>query len=190
VYQRLLVDQRLHELLFRIDLDLAADAQRAGCECGGRLHSARFPRKPRGCTDLSPDAEYRLSFCCNREGCRQRYTPASVRFLGRKVYLGAVVLVASALDGTATPAARTKLLDVLGVSRRTLRRWRGWWRSAFVESPFWQAVQGRLRNPLSVDDLPRSLLRRFGGDECERVIAVLRWIAPITASFSKMSLAF
>ena len=189
MYQRLLVDQRLHGMLLRIDLELANATQRGGCECGGRLHSARFPRKPRGGLDLGPDAERRLSFCCDREGCRQRYTPASVRFLGRKVYLGAVVLVASALDGTATPAERTKLLDELGVSRRTLRRWRGWWQSTFVESPFWQAVQGRLRDPLSVDDLPQSLLRRFGGDNREHVIAVLQWIAPITTSFSR-SLAF
>jgi hypothetical protein len=130
-----------------------------------------------------------LSFCCDQEGCRRRHTPPSVRFLGRKVYLGAVVLVASALDGTATPAERTKLLEVLGVSRRTLRRWRGWWQSTFVESPFWRAIQGHLRDPLSVNDLPRSLLRRFGSDERERVIAVLQWIAPITTSSSR-SLAF
>ena len=37
----------------------------------------------------------RFSLCCGREGCRKRATPPSLRFLGRRVYLCAVVLVAS-----------------------------------------------------------------------------------------------
>jgi hypothetical protein len=39
----------------------------------------------------------RFSLCCGREGCRRRATPPSVRFLGRRVYVGAVVIVASVL---------------------------------------------------------------------------------------------
>jgi hypothetical protein len=39
---------------------------------------------------------HRFSFCCDRDGCRNRATPPSVRFLGRKVYLGAVVMLISA----------------------------------------------------------------------------------------------
>ncbi len=77
---------------------------RKGCSCGGRLHSANYPRAPRGGPDHLPE-EYRsrFSFCCDRDGCRKRMTPPSVRFLGRKVYLGAVVILVSAMRQGPTP---------------------------------------------------------------------------------------
>jgi hypothetical protein len=37
------------------------------------------------------------------EGCRTRLTPVSVRFLGRRVYLGAIVLLACVLRQGPTP---------------------------------------------------------------------------------------
>ena len=43
--------------------------------------------------DLPDEYRYRFSFCCDRDGCRKRVTPPSVRFLGRRVYLGAVVIL-------------------------------------------------------------------------------------------------
>ena len=190
MYQNVPMSEGFHAVLFRIDQELASAVQEAGCECGGRLHRARYPRKPRGGIDLGPEAGHRLSFCCNQEGCRRRRTPASVRFLGRKVYLGAVVLVASALDGSASPSERTKLLDLLGVSRRTLRRWQGWWRITFVASPFWQVARGYLQDPLSIADLPQSLLEHFKGSVRQRVLRVLKWISPITIAFSRKGLAF
>ena len=90
MYHKLLCDASLYDFLFKIDLDLAASTRAGGCAaCGGRLHSARYPRKPRGGPgDLGREYECRLSFCCAVDGCRQRATPASVRFLGRRVYLG------------------------------------------------------------------------------------------------------
>ena len=64
----------------------------------GMLHSARYPRKPRGgLDDLGPDYATRLSFCCAVDGCRRRTTPPSVRYLGRRVYLGAVVVLVTAM---------------------------------------------------------------------------------------------
>ncbi len=93
MYAQLLGDARLYDMLQRIDEDLAGQARAAGCRCGGRLDSARYRRKPRGGpAGLSASYEQRLSFCCAAEGCRKRTTPPSVRFLGRKVYLGAVVV--------------------------------------------------------------------------------------------------
>ena len=86
--------------LCRIDEDLAAQVRAAGCaDCGGALHSARYPRKPRGVgrTMLGDAYEWRLSYCCDRDGCRRRATPASVRFLGRRVFLGAVVVLLTAI---------------------------------------------------------------------------------------------
>jgi len=92
-------DSRFYQFLFRIDQDIAAQVRAGGCCCGGILHSARYPRKPRGIrTKMDESYTSRLSFCCAREGCRRRSTPPSVRFLGRKVYLGAVVILVTALE--------------------------------------------------------------------------------------------
>lgn len=79
----LLFDSILWQLRLRFDRDLAAEAREQGCRCGGVLHRADYPRKPRGGpSDLGPDYGRRLSLCCAREGCRKRTTPPSVRFLG------------------------------------------------------------------------------------------------------------
>jgi hypothetical protein len=108
----LLRDASLYDQLLTFDQDPAAEARRAGCGfCGGRLHSARYPRKSRGGLDeLGPDYATRLSFCCAVDGCRRRTTPPSVRYLGRRAYLGAVVVLVTALSGgiTATRAAQQR----------------------------------------------------------------------------------
>src|SRR5262245_15215104 len=100
VYHNLEYPTMYHELprgatfwlfLFSIDQDLAETARKQACSCGGRLHCANYPRKSRGTgDDLPPQYDCRLSFCCDRDGCRKRVTPPSVRFLGRRVYLGVV----------------------------------------------------------------------------------------------------
>ena len=49
MYQSVLADVRLFELLGRIDQDLARVVQGKGCgRCGGRLDRADYARKPRG----------------------------------------------------------------------------------------------------------------------------------------------
>ena len=71
--------------LLAVDEDLAEKTRKKGCPCGGRLHCANYLRKPRGTPDQLPEPQrLRLSFCCDRDGCRKRVTPPSVRFLGRK----------------------------------------------------------------------------------------------------------
>ncbi|NLS97786.1 MAG: hypothetical protein GXX96_37065 [Planctomycetaceae bacterium] len=40
----------------------------------------------------------------DRDGCRKRTTPLSVRFLGRKVYLGAVVVLVAAMRQGPSPS--------------------------------------------------------------------------------------
>ncbi|WP_245731956.1 hypothetical protein [Thiocapsa roseopersicina] len=81
-------------MLLHIDEDLAEAAREAGCPaCGGTLHQADYPRKPRGCPEPWREAfATRRSFCCAQ--CRRRLTPRSVRFLGRRVYLGLIVVLA------------------------------------------------------------------------------------------------
>jgi len=46
-----------------------------------------------------------LSFCCALDGCRSRATPPSLRFLGRKVYLAAIVVLIAILRHGATARA-------------------------------------------------------------------------------------
>ena len=89
----LLQDLKFFRLLLRIDEELAGQTRAEGCPCGGVLHCANYPRKPRGCpSEIVDDFDTRFSFCCNR--CRRRMTSMSVRFLGRRVYLALVVVLA------------------------------------------------------------------------------------------------
>ncbi len=178
---RLLGDARFHLLQLKFDEDLAAIARMARCaECGGRLDSANYPRKSRGGTTLPEDYETKFSFCCATDGCRLRNTPPSVRFLGRRVYLGAVIVLACAMQQGATPVRASRLRELLGVSLRTLARWRAWWRTAFVESAFWKAARAFLSPTVDESGLPLSLLERFSPNEEERLAALLRFVRPLS----------
>lgn len=184
MYHNLLHDASLFEFLHVIDADLARAARAAGCGCGGRVHSARYRRKPRGGPrDLDPEAEMRASFCCARDGCRKRVTPVSVRFLGRRVYWGTVVLLGTAMVHGVTPRRAAELRRLLGVSARTLARWRSWWREGFVETRLWRAMQGRFIPAVDLGALPASLLERFGAEDLrQKLIATLRFLAPLTTT--------
>ena len=165
--------------LIRLDEELADQAQCAGCSCGGVLHRANYPRKPRGCPTLAIREAFssRLSFCCSR--CRRRTTSVSVRFLGRRVYLGLVVVLCSARHaGQNTAAAR--LCEALAVPLRTLQRWRRWWREDFMQTPLWQAMCARFMPPVSAQGLPGDLLARFAGEATEALQRLLRFLAPLT----------
>lgn len=179
---RLLGDARFHVAQLKFDEDLAREAQAEGCtECGGRLDSAPYPRKPRGATSVLPK-EYssRLSFCCAQRGCRKRRTPPSVRFLGRRVYLGMTVVLTMAMQQGVTPVRARRLREVLGVSLRTLARWREWWLTAFAQSSFWKAAKALFMPPVDERGLPLSLLERFEGDEAGRLSSLLRLLLPLT----------
>lgn len=180
----LLGDASLHRRLLSIDQDLGREAREGGCRvCGGRLHRADYPRQPRGAPEgLGADFERRLSFCCGREGCRKRLTPASVRFLGRRVWLGVVVTLACvATHGVSGRRAR-RLREELGVDRRTLERWRRWWREELPAAGAWQGLRGKLRGGLRVEELPCSLLERFAGSAAEKLVALLRFVTPLSHS--------
>lgn len=81
----LLDDASVWSLLVDIDREIAATIQSQGCPCGETLHSARYPRKSRGwpSEQLGEDCQSRLSFCCDRDGCRRRSTQLANRFLMR-----------------------------------------------------------------------------------------------------------
>lgn len=153
---KLLVDDRFYHVLANIDLDLAETARSAGCACSGVLHSARYPRKPRGLPNDHQGDDRRASFCCAT--CRKRTTPASVRFLGRRVYLGAVVVLATALQQGPSPWRVRRLREVFDVSMQTLARWRAWWAEAFAESTFWKAARAAFSPAVAASTAPSALL--------------------------------
>jgi hypothetical protein len=105
-----LLDAKFHAFLLRIDEDLAAETRARGCRrCGCRLHRDRYPRKPRGGPrNLSEAYRHRLSFTCSI--CDKRHKPASVRFLGRRVYLAVTVVLAGAVRTGLTDANTAKSL--------------------------------------------------------------------------------
>jgi hypothetical protein len=186
VYQAVLADAKFHEQLLVFDRDLAASARAARCWlCGGALHSASYDRKPRGCPGgLGQEYAKRFSFCCAVDGCRKRTTPPSLRFLGRHVYLATVVTLISALMLGTTPSRLARLSVVPGLDRRTLARWRAWWRSTFTDSPFAPVAMAAVVPPIDIAALPVSLLERFAGDVGGKLIALLRFLGPLTGGAS------
>ena len=114
---QLLQDPSFLRLLVSIDQDFAEQVRAAGCPCGGVLHLAVYPRKPRG-LERKDRADFcsRLSFCCSV--CRKRSTSMSVRFLGRRVYVMLAMVLASTRSVTCMPAA-AQLSAWLRVPRQT-----------------------------------------------------------------------
>lgn len=156
----------LWPILFQIDETLRDAAKAKGCpRCGARLDQADYRRKPRGGPD-QPIGDVlcrRLSLCCAAEGCRKRVTPASARYLDRRVYLGVLVVLVAALREGATPTRMKTLSSTFGVDRRTVERWRGWWREVFSSSPGWRVARGHLAFP--EERAPCRLIRAFDAIE-------------------------
>lgn len=174
----LLSDPTFHALLLRIDQELAASTRAQRCACAGALHSADYPRKPRGCPPACREIHaLRLSFCC--AACRQRSTPQSVRFLGRRVYLALAVVLVSARPAGPTDAAQ-RVQDAVGVARRTLARWRLWWREQFPATALWRAGCAQFMPPVPEAELPGALISRFAGAPHEALTRLLVWLSPVT----------
>jgi len=187
------LELKFFERLEEIDRALALAVKGGRCaHCGGALHFTNYNRKPRG-GSFGASAEsksLRYSLCCGRDGCRKRALPPSLRFLGQRVYAGAVVLLASVwaqvLD-TVQAAAKASQVPL-----RTLQRWGNWWRSEFVATTFWQELRAHVVPPApDAHDLPRSLLECLIGEGLrtvhhptltEALLKVARHLAPITTN--------
>jgi hypothetical protein len=144
-----------------------ADAVVAGrCRhCGGPLHRSDYRRKPRGALIAGAGEAFtrRHSLCCGRRGCRKRALPPSLRFLGRRVYLEMVVVLASVFALTAT--LLREAVAASGVPARTLRRWGSWWREVFPRLPTWAELRVRFVPPPPDEaELPLSLVERLAAD--------------------------
>jgi len=110
MHDSLLRDVAFWRFLLNIDREFAKNAREDGCSCGGHLHAGNYFRNPRGGPDgLPKECCLRLSLCCDREGCRKRLTPPSVRFLGAKVYLLPVIFLAAAMRQGPSPRAMHEL---------------------------------------------------------------------------------
>lgn len=177
-------DANFYQLLTRIDESIAEEVRARGCDCGGVLHRADYLRKPRGERGVLDESyQRRLSFCCAEDGCRRRCTPPSVRFLGRKVYLGVIVVLITALNHGLSAARRQRLTETLGVCVQTLRRWQQWWREQFVQTRCWRGLAGQFLPPIVTAHLPGALLERLSGRALsERVVQLLVLIAPSTTA--------
>ena len=182
MYHDLVRNASFWMFLTDVDQELAESAHQQACPCGGRLHRANYPRKPRGGPDdLPSEYGYRFSFCCGRDGCRKRVTPPSVRFLGRSVYLGAVVILVAAMRQGPSPRRVRELSELFGADRRTINRWRAFWRERFPLTPFWKVARGRLVPTIEVDFLPGTLLEAFVPDQdYEGWKKLLLFLSPIT----------
>jgi hypothetical protein len=178
VCHTLLQDPNFFRLLLCIDQELAGELKAGGCVCGGVLHRADYPRKPRGCLgEFRAQFESRWSFCCNR--CRKRSTSMSVRFLGRRVYLAVAVVIASAQRARSSAPA-VQLALALSVPVRTLERWRGWWRAQFPLTALWRGACGRFMPPVQSQRLPGSALERFAGTHAQSMRHFLMFLTPIS----------
>jgi hypothetical protein len=182
VGQNDLANPQLPQYLRKVDADLAQNLQQRGCLlCGGKLHRANYQRKPRSGTPRIEEL-LRDSFCCDQDGCRKRHTPPSVRFLGRRVYWGVVVVLVAAARQGLTPRRMRVLREALGIDRRTVERWRQWWLETFVESPFWKRARARFMPRITESLLPLSLGQAFQIARPGQLIALLRFLGPLTTS--------
>jgi len=110
-----------------------------------------------------------------------RCMPASVRFLGRRVYWGVVVLLATALCSGLSLRRGRQLTQQLSVPVLTLLRWRHWWLSEFTRTAVWQELRGKLLPPLAAAELPAGLLQRVVALDTPTAMAmILRWLAPLS----------
>ncbi len=183
MYHELFRDASFWEFLFSVDEDLAEASREGGCPCGGRLHRANYPRKPRGgCGNLPESYGYRLSFCCERDGCRKRKTPRSVRFLGRKLYLGAVVVLVAAMRHGPSSRRVRELSELFRVDERTIIRWQVFWREHFPRTTFWKVNRGRLVPRIDISKLPSALLDAFihSDNSHEDWRRLMEFLSPIT----------
>ena len=176
------IGDKFWKWLFEIDVRIGRLVAVEGCRhCGGPLHRGDYPRKPRGGPFTVAEEAFssRISYCCGWRGCRRRATPPSVRFLGRRVYLGVAVVVAGVLARAAATAAEIKRRTA--IPPRTVERWRAWWQTGFVESRLFAEQRARFMPPLELAGLPVTLLERFAiAGEAGALVRTCAFLAPLT----------
>ncbi len=182
MFDQVVLGREFFEMLERHDEAVTGRVAAWGCPvCEGPLHRGDYDRKPRGGLIARAGETFvrRFSLCCGREGCRKRATPPSLRFLGRRVYLGAVVILASVVAQATGVASESR--RVTGVPARTTRRWLGWWMGPFLSTEVFMAIRARLID-VNAAAVPASILVRLMGTKAEQVRMLLAWMAPLSTS--------
>lgn len=151
------------------DLLLATERVADGCShCGGPVHRADYPRKPRGCpnsADLPAGFETRFALCCGQQGCRKRAHVPQIRFLDRKVYGLLSILLTVAARTASPPRKQTSaaMCRALGCSRRTIERWLSFWRDRFPSS--WRGTALRAKYAFGARPVALALVEHFAAWE-------------------------
>ena len=57
---------------------------------------------------------------------------------------------------------------------------RRWWRFLFTETPFWRIARAAFMPLVDEDGIPATLIERFAGNVADRLIALLRFLGPMT----------
>jgi hypothetical protein len=105
-----------------------------------------------------------------------------VRFLGRKVYLAAIVILVSAMRQGPTPQRVSELSERFGADASTIARWQTFWREHFPQTPFWKTMRACLVPVVNVVSLPYALVHAFLSRHrrCRGWRLLLRFLSPIT----------
>jgi hypothetical protein len=105
-----------------------------------------------------------------------------VRFLGRKVYLGAIVILISAMRQGPSPRRVHELSKRFGADERTIARWQVFWREQFPQTPFWKIARAAVVPVVEIVSLPYSLVDAFLNRHrrCRGWRLLLRFLSPIT----------
>lgn len=178
----LLQSTKLFDLLHRIDIDLAAQQQQAGCPfCKGVLHYSNYQRKPRGGLTLPEQYSTRLSLCCSQENCRRRTLPKSTLFMDRKVYFRVVIMIITTLSQNKQQEySKNRLSKMIGANRKTINRWLNYFRELFPESRTWKAVQGFISPIVTARTLPGSLLEYYCDNADSPMQAIINCLILLT----------
>ena len=100
--------------------------------------------------------------------------------LGRKVYVGVIVVLVSAMMHGPNEHRLKRLQQELTIDRRTLKRWQQWWTEIFVKYAFWKAERGRFRGQISRAQMPFCLVQTFGAQQMEGLVRLMKFLSPIT----------
>jgi predicted DNA-binding transcriptional regulator YafY len=98
------------------------------------------------------------------------------------VFLGAMVVLVAAMEQGPSPRRVRELAELFEVDRRTIARWRTFWREQFPQTRFWKVARSRFVPSLAVAGLPRALLEAFlhQEDSLEDWKRLLEFLSPIT----------
>ena len=154
MYLKYLEDPNIFKLLYKIDMDLAEIYRQKSCKhCNSSLHYSNYLRK---CREGDDEFIKKFSLCCSK--CRKRCYVPSTLFFGAVVYSSVFFIVISCLTSSAGHSINS-LKRKYKLSDRTLRRWKKWWNSTFMQSSFWKEKKASFSFDMGI--FPSSILEQF-----------------------------